>query len=66
MENTGTKHFADLDGNYLGGFGHGAKPDLPVSGYVEVSEPPLGTAKLVDGIWVEPDPEQDRSEATAI
>ncbi len=67
MENTGTKHFADLNGKYLGGFGHGAKPDLPASGYVEASEPPKHTsAKLVDGIWVEPDLTQERRESASL
>lgn len=38
-----TRHYADTNGNYLGGFGSGAVPDVPA---VEVSPPPHG-----DCIW---------------
>jgi hypothetical protein len=34
-----TRHFVDLEGNYLGGFGTGAAPEVPA---LEVSQPPHG------------------------
>ena len=53
-----TKYYADVNGNYLGGF-DGA--DSPVSA-VEVPKPPAhGWDKWVNGAWV---PNKDRLNAT--
>ncbi len=54
MADNETKHFADLAGGYLGGFGHGAIPDLPIDQYVETPAPPSGLATWDGEGWQVP------------
>ena len=46
---TTTKHFADIDGNYIGGFGDGAEPP---KGAISTTAPHHGLDKWDGGGWV--------------
>ncbi|PCJ75519.1 MAG: hypothetical protein COA53_06390 [Rhodobacteraceae bacterium] len=43
-----TKHYADTDGNYLGGFGENTSPP---KGAIRTTEPNRGDDVLVGGVW---------------
>ena len=47
-----TKHYVDADGNYLGGYGDGAKPPAEA---VECEQPPHGQMRKAGNDWVESD-----------
>lgn len=58
-----TKYYHRADGSFIGAFIDAEPPE----GAIECAVPPQHAAALmVDGVWVEPDPAQDRSDPEAV